>query len=675
MSEPPTELVDPGQCGFPQVFAKCWEWEQGSTIVLPTGTTIGALSAFESATSCLSALAILLFLCYQVYRTRRGSLRASRRIIFPGYFALLILLAPSIGMRTVVTLLFDIKETIIFTAPSAHVILGSVLYGITYGVNHAICDGVTFILLQYGVGKRSMRRFIVCAVIWGLIVTVFNACSFVYSSTLLGLGLNLGWQALLATMYGAILIIPARYLHRRPALNKYALFWLLYRLVRMASTCFRHYCLSASFCLDFSFHIVFGILEPISVYLALLQDCRYWQGLLSGDTSDDESVKWAIEQSSHQQGGARRAMSGGSGGSSSAESPKQRSEDFSELEGLGFDVSLSSSSEHRSLSHLQRSLMPGLSISNAGALELAESLDRVAHGGARSGLRKLNWAEVVSPLRPRLIGTGGTARVFEARYRTLPVAVKLGVAIEITPAVIRDFLLEAQLLGRLRHPLVVETIGVCVVPPSLAIVLELCQHGSLLDVLHSDCLLDTATRLSLMLDCVGAVAFLHGRGILHRDVKSMNFLVFDKRATSAPFDSATLRAKITDLGESVELAPPDEGESVDLDVVAGPPTTKAWSAPEIFTRRAHSTASDIYALSIVLWEIWTRQRPWNDLIREGGIWEIEEKVTAGVRLSLTEFPAPLAAILESMWTTDPVQRPSASEVLSSILAIMHSRQF
>ena len=72
-------------------------------------------------------------------------------------------------------------------------------------------------------------------------------------------------------------------------------------------------------------------------------------------------------------------------------------------------------------------------------------------------------------------------------------------------------------------------------PPSVGIVLELCNMGSLYDLIHGPQWgrLTHADRLTLAVGCARGLAYLHNMRIVHLDVKSMNYLVH--RVEASPF--------------------------------------------------------------------------------------------------------------------------------------------
>ena len=101
------------------------------------------------------------------------------------------------------------------------------------------------------------------------------------------------------------------------------------------------------------------------------------------------------------------------------------------------------------------------------------------------------------------------------------------------------------------HRNLVETVGVCVMPPSVALVLEFCDRGDLnhhLRQCHDDGLLhNVCMQLDMAIDCCAGVAWLHGidertHPIIHNDLKSHNVLV-----SSTGLQHPEFVAKLADL--------------------------------------------------------------------------------------------------------------------------------
>jgi serine/threonine protein kinase len=108
--------------------------------------------------------------------------------------------------------------------------------------------------------------------------------------------------------------------------------------------------------------------------------------------------------------------------------------------------------------------------------------------------------------------------------------------------------------------------------------------------LEAHWIVDDLDLLCVALDCAKAVEFLHSfhPPIVHRDVKSLNFLVSRHEGRWI--------AKVCDL----ELS--SEEVSIDNDQV---PDCPFWMAPEVLCGTPFSPPSDIYALGIVFWEMFS----------------------------------------------------------------------
>ncbi|RLN49187.1 hypothetical protein BBJ29_003711 [Phytophthora kernoviae] len=154
------------------------------------------------------------------------------------------------------------------------------------------------------------------------------------------------------------------------------------------------------------------------------------------------------------------------------------------------------------------------------------------------------------------IGVGASAVVFKGVLRsTTNVAVKVYTPTDFTEETVAAFSQEAALCGAFHHPNVVAFHGMCVCPPTICLVNELCV-GSLEDVTcaaarrrsrhseHDHNRQQLLLNVAYMIDAARAVAYLHSfrPPFLHRDIKPTNFLV-----------DANSTVKLTDFGESRSL--------------------------------------------------------------------------------------------------------------------------
>src|SRR5262249_36822349 len=126
--------------------------------------------------------------------------------------------------------------------------------------------------------------------------------------------------------------------------------------------------------------------------------------------------------------------------------------------------------------------------------------------------------------------------------------------------------------------------------PSVFVVMQYVEGTTLAKKLESEKLsLDYA--VDLMLDVTEALAFAHGQGVLHRDLKPQNILL-DKNN----------RPYVADFGLAIRQETLDQhlGEG------CGPP---AYMSPEQATGGSLTPASDIWSMGVILYELLVWQRP------------------------------------------------------------------
>lgn len=175
----------------------------------------------------------------------------------------------------------------------------------------------------------------------------------------------------------------------------------------------------------------------------------------------------------------------------------------------------------------------GISLDHRAASELARSLGSSTM--KRVVLIPHNRLELnVHMSKLQLLGTGGTAKVYKGMYTDKskapkPCAVKVSFFVEFNAEVVREVIREANLCGSITSPRIVEFYGISVMPPSIALVFELCEHGSLEKFLRRALgQLNEKNKLLLCLDCARAIEYLHSL-----KTRSVDFIIRnDLRSTS-----------------------------------------------------------------------------------------------------------------------------------------------
>eukprot|EP00741_Cyanophora_paradoxa_P004198 tig00000788_g4078.t1 len=276
---------------------------------------------------------------------------------------------------------------------------------------------------------------------------------------------------------------------------------------------------------------------------------------------------------------------------------------------------------------------------------IRDMLEQLAQAGRSSGAPEVPASEVV---RGAAIGHGAMGMVFAGTWGGRPVALKvvdaaaLG-AVGEREAAARRLRREAAILSTVRHPGVVQFYGVVnEAGGGATLVMERAETS--LRALLAERRLSLAECLDLGAQVLGALAHLHARNIVHRDVKPGNILVFRG-------EGGRLQYKLTDFG--IAFA----GASSTATAAVG---TFAYAAPEALRGEGRADfAGDVYGAAVLLNEALAGRLPFPGV----HLFQVMQRVTAGQRPeSATEgVPAAVRALVQRMWAGEAAARPSAAE--------------
>jgi serine/threonine protein kinase len=317
-----------------------------------------------------------------------------------------------------------------------------------------------------------------------------------------------------------------------------------------------------------------------------------------------------------------------------------------------------------------------------------------------------------------------TATVYRGFLHTkkIPVAIKVYMPADFTEDTVAEFSHEAALCGSLVHPNILKFHGICVCPPNICLVAELCQ-GSLQDVTEKQAARgrqhgpnlpvrrqQTLITIGYMIDAARAIAYLHSFSppFVHRDIKPSNFLI-DGEGT----------VKLTDFGASRTLAvrsnsdhqhhdasintkqdgaarePQNQsacGQTVlEIPGIASSLTkcTAQYMAPEVIKGYHAGTpiygeAADVFSLAMTMWDVLhpaEAKYPLGSSNKATSTFgrtnyghqrdsEIFDLVFAGHRPPMNlSIHSGLKALIESAWHADPRMRPTAQAVVSTLEVI------
>ncbi|TXG61012.1 hypothetical protein EZV62_012375 [Acer yangbiense] len=273
----------------------------------------------------------------------------------------------------------------------------------------------------------------------------------------------------------------------------------------------------------------------------------------------------------------------------------------------------------------------------------------------------------------RELGSGTYGAVFHGKWKGSDVAIKRIKASCFAgrpserERLIADFWKEALLLSSLHHPNVVSFYGIVRDGPdgSLATVTEFMINGSLKQFLQKkDRTIDRRKRLIIAMDAAFGMEYLHGKNIVHFDLKCENLLV-NMRDPQRPlmlsalpsfwFGDKFLRGcSIGDLGLS-------KVKQHTL-VSGGVRGTLPWMAPELLSGKSHMVTEkiDVYSFAIVMWELLTGEEPYADMHCASIIGGIVNNTLRPQ--SPTWCDPEWKSLMERCWASDPSERPSFSEI-------------
>jgi len=200
----------------------------------------------------------------------------------------------------------------------------------------------------------------------------------------------------------------------------------------------------------------------------------------------------------------------------------------------------------------------------------------------------------------RPLGRGGMAEVWEAcradGHYDQRVAVKLLKRGMDSAEIVARFRRERQILARLEHPAIARILDGGVAPDGRPFLVLEKVDGEPITVWCERTGANLATRLRLLIETCRAVAAAHRQLIVHRDLKPSNILV-----------DADGRVKLLDFGIA-KLLDAEGGEEhatrTEVRVL-----TPAYAAPEQIRGEPVSTATDVYALGVVAYELLTGRLP------------------------------------------------------------------
>jgi eukaryotic-like serine/threonine-protein kinase len=237
------------------------------------------------------------------------------------------------------------------------------------------------------------------------------------------------------------------------------------------------------------------------------------------------------------------------------------------------------------------------------ALSQAQFLERPPDQSALAG-QKIGAYTLTSPIGQGGMGSVWLAERSDGRFER-KAAVKFLNAALIGHNGEERFKREGAILGGFVHTNIAELLDAGVTSWGQPYIILEYVEGAPIDDYCDEHKLQVRERMSLFLDVLGAVAHAHAHLIVHRDLKPSNVLV-----------NKDGQVKLLDFGIAKLLT--TEGQHDDPTLLTregGSPLTPQYAAPEQVTGAPITTATDVYALGIMLYQLLSGQHPAGSALR------------------------------------------------------------
>jgi serine/threonine protein kinase len=250
------------------------------------------------------------------------------------------------------------------------------------------------------------------------------------------------------------------------------------------------------------------------------------------------------------------------------------------------------------------------------------------------------------------LGSGGFATVYRAHDPLLDrdIALKVLHPHLTRNAFIRDrFVKEGYALARVRHNNAVQIYDAGEVDGATYLAMELIEGRSLRDILDDNGSPPLAQVVQITDDIAAALAAVHARNLVHRDVKPDNILV----------EEETGRTVLLDLGIARQL-----DSTITSSGILGTPS---YMAPEQLSRdKPVSPQTDVYQLGATVYSLFACRTPFN-----GDTFKVLDDIRfsappdlAGLR---PDLPAAVIASVAEAMSKDPARRPQGTRAFAASL--------
>ncbi|KAH9524062.1 Mitogen-activated protein kinase kinase kinase 1b [Bulinus truncatus] len=256
--------------------------------------------------------------------------------------------------------------------------------------------------------------------------------------------------------------------------------------------------------------------------------------------------------------------------------------------------------------------------------------------------------------RGNSLGSGKFGNVYRATRKTTEGIIELAVKeikiCEVYKQKSQEEIVNREIatLKQVSHERIIKFYGVCSTDSKFHIFIEYSPLGSLSKFIYDKDLIDEIKARLFTKQLLEGVAYLHGIGLFHRDIKCDNVLVFDED-----------NIKLADFGLAKVFAELSQSYTSGIGTIR-------FMAPEMINNMKYNKQVDIWSVGCVAVNMLTGQVPFHELEEQNVVYCVGHKNWSPVTEILPELPDCSKAFFEKTFQVDSKKRASAESLLTDI---------
>ncbi|HEX8127628.1 MAG TPA: serine/threonine-protein kinase [Pyrinomonadaceae bacterium] len=258
------------------------------------------------------------------------------------------------------------------------------------------------------------------------------------------------------------------------------------------------------------------------------------------------------------------------------------------------------------------------------------------------------------------IGRGGMGTVYLATHLGLerPVAIKvLKAEFAADPEVAERFMREARTMARLRHTRAAMIFDAGSLPDGRPfIVMEHVEGSTLADVLAREGRFSPERAVRIACEICDVLAEAHALGIVHRDLKPSNIMLNERGVSVLDFGIAKVLTASADVTKT--------HATTETGLIIGTPR---YMSPEQCLGKPVGTASDLYSVGVLVYEMLSGQPPFTDQLQSAVLVRQATSAPPPLMARCPDAPRRLALATHTLLAKNPSDRPKSAREARAML--------